>query len=82
VFSPRSSGWELKYILFPGSLDFVLDDYPVPCILGVNFLSLAKVRIDFSARRYCFLFQLEKDFEIESLDLDKCISKAFPGSRT
>jgi hypothetical protein len=42
--------------------------------LGVDILTIAKVRIDFAARRYKFLFQPEREFEFE------CISQEFPCS--
>jgi hypothetical protein len=38
----------------------VLGDCPIPCILGVDFFTFAKVRIDFVARRYNFLFHPER----------------------
>lgn len=38
----QSSSWKFQF--------FILDNCPIPCILGVNFLRMAKVRIDFVAR--------------------------------
>jgi hypothetical protein len=43
--------WKYRFLV----LDYCL----IPCILGVDFLAFAKVRIDFAACRYTFLFQPE-----------------------
>jgi hypothetical protein len=48
--------------------------------LGVDFLTFAQVRIDFSTRKYYFLFQPESEFDFESMDLGKCKSQEFPCS--
>jgi hypothetical protein len=81
VFTPRSSGWELKYIPFPGSLGFLSwMTAPFHVFWAADFLAFAKVRIDSSARRYCFLFQPEREFKIESLYFDKGNSQEFPCS--
>jgi hypothetical protein len=40
-------------------------------------LTFAKVRINFVARQYHFLFHPEREFVFELLDLGKCISQQF-----
>jgi hypothetical protein len=48
----------MKIHSFSWKFDFlVLYKCPIPYILGVHFMTFAKVRIDFSTRRYNFLFQ-------------------------
>jgi predicted aspartyl protease len=70
---------EIKIHSFSWKFNFlVLDKCPIPCILGVDFMIFAKVRIDFSTRRYNFLFQPEMDFSFESFDIAKCNSQEFP----
>jgi hypothetical protein len=56
----------------------ILTDCPVPCILGIDFLTAAKLNIDFFARRYSFRFCSEKEFEFESFDLAEISSLTFP----
>jgi hypothetical protein len=41
-------------------------------------MARAKVRVDFVARRYSFLFHLEQEFDFEAFDLGKCMSQKFP----
>jgi hypothetical protein len=36
----------------------MLGDCPISCILGIDFLTKARVRINFAARRYAFVFIL------------------------
>jgi hypothetical protein len=66
----QSSSWKFQF--------FILDDCPIPCILGVNFLTMAKVRIDFVARRYSFLGCSELEFEFDPFDFAICASQKFP----
>jgi hypothetical protein len=61
--------------LFSGKFSLVLDGCPIPCILGVIFFTFTKVRIDFSARRYNFLFHPEEESEFEPIDLGNVISQ-------
>ena len=66
----RSFSWKCRFL--------VLADSPIPCILGVDFMARAKVRLDFGARRYSFLFRPEQEFDFEQFDLAKCMSRNFP----
>jgi hypothetical protein len=54
----HSFSWKFGFLVLGGC--------PVPCILGVDFLTFAKVRIDFSARQCHFFFsQRERERERE-----------------
>jgi hypothetical protein len=45
----------IKIQLFSWKIRFlVLDSCPVPCILGADFLTATKMRLDFATRRYSF----------------------------
>jgi hypothetical protein len=50
---------------------FTLDDSPVPCILGADFLSFAKMQLDFASSSYFFAFPRSCRYDVESLDLSK-----------
>jgi hypothetical protein len=54
VFTVHFVSWKIRF--------FMSEHCPVPCILGVDFFTLAKVRMDFATRRYSFAFQLETAF--------------------
>ncbi|PNF31069.1 hypothetical protein B7P43_G17391, partial [Cryptotermes secundus] len=58
----------------------ILRDSPIPCILGVDFMSHAKVQLDFVARKYSFRFCPEKDFDFEPFELRLGMSLKFPSS--
>jgi hypothetical protein len=62
--------WKVRFL--------VLDHCPVPCILGVDFLTSARVRIDFTVRRFGFVFQPDEEFEFWCPDLSKLPSLRFP----
>jgi hypothetical protein len=66
----QTFSWKFRFL--------VLKECPIPCILGVNFLAMAKLRVDFVARRYSFQFHPEQEFEFESLDLAVAASQHFP----
>ena len=68
----HSFSWKVRFLVF--------EYCPVPCILGVDFLTFAKVRIDFSTCRYSFAFQPETEFEFQSLDFCRHSSQTFPCS--
>lgn len=65
-----SFSWKCRFL--------VLVDSPIPCILGVDFMARAKVRLDFIACQYSFLFHPEQEFDFEAFDLGKCVSQKFP----
>jgi hypothetical protein len=56
----------------------ILRDSPIPCILGVDYMSNAKVQLDFAARKYSFLFCPERNFDFESFELRQGMSLKFP----
>jgi hypothetical protein len=56
----------------------ILGDWPIPYILGIDFLTKAQVRIDFVARRYGFVFHSPQDFDFERFDLANGTSQQFP----
>jgi hypothetical protein len=60
----RFFSWKCRFL--------VLADSPIPCIFGVDFMTRAKVRLGFVARRYSFLFHPEQEFDF---DLGKCMSE-------
>jgi transposase InsO family protein len=64
--------WKLRFLLF--------DRCPVPCILGVDFLQSARLRIDFAASCYSFGFLPDKEFDFRSLEFSKHPSQLFPCS--
>jgi transposase InsO family protein len=66
----HSFSWKVLFL--------ILEDCPLPCILGVDFLAKAKVRIDFAARKYCFLFHPELEFTWEQFNLAQITSREFP----
>jgi hypothetical protein len=69
----QSFSWKIKFL--------VLDHCPVPCILGDNFLTAAKMQLDFADHRYSFLFQPEKKFQFWSLGITKRSLQEFPCSQ-
>jgi hypothetical protein len=72
----------IKIQLFSWKIRFlVLDHCPVPCILGADFLTTAKMRLDFATRRYSFGFKPEQEFEFACLDVTKQASQEFPCPR-
>jgi hypothetical protein len=66
----QSFSWKIRLL--------VLDYCPVPCILGADVLTVAKMRLDFVTRRYSFLFKPEQEFEFTSLDVTQHLSQEFP----
>jgi transposase InsO family protein len=56
----------------------VLNDSPIPCILGVDFMSHAKVQLNFATQKYSFLFSPERDFDFEPQELGEGTSLKFP----
>jgi hypothetical protein len=69
----QSFSWKISLL--------VLDYCPVPCILGADFLTVAKMRLDFATCRYSFLFKPEQEFEFASLDVTKRLWQEFPCPR-
>jgi hypothetical protein len=65
--------WKVRFL--------VLEDCPVPCILGADFLMTAKMRLDFATRRYSFGFKPETEFEFAWLDVTKRAPQEFPCPR-
>jgi hypothetical protein len=65
----HSFAWEFN---FP-----VLDKCPITCILGVDFMTFAKVRLEFSTPRYNFPFEPEMDSPFGSFDIAKRNSQEF-----
>jgi transposase InsO family protein len=66
----HSFSWKFSFL--------VLDDCPIPCILGVDFLTSTKMRVDFSMRTYNFGFHPDEEFKFEPVDLGQVISQDFP----
>jgi hypothetical protein len=66
----HSFSWKVRFL--------VLRDCPLPCILGVDFLTKAKVHIDFAAQKYCFLFRPEREFTWEQFKQARILSREFP----
>jgi transposase InsO family protein len=58
----------------------ILDECPIPCVLGVDFMIRAKMQIDFSTRRYGFAFHADQNFQWESYNLQQCAAQRFPSS--
>jgi hypothetical protein len=56
----------------------ILEECPILCILGVEFMTRAQMCVDFSARRYSFRFHPGKQFEFEIPDLSGGLSSTFP----
>jgi hypothetical protein len=57
---------QIKLSSFSWSFTFlILDDSPIPCILGADFLAFAGMRLDFATSSYTFAFQplCRYDFE-------------------
>jgi hypothetical protein len=58
----------------------VLDDSPVPSILGADFLSFVKMQLDFENSCYTFAFQKCCRYDFEALDFSMLQSHVFPCS--
>jgi hypothetical protein len=56
----------------------VMDDSPVPSILGADFLSFAKMQLDFANSCYTFAFQKSCRYDFESLDFSAHHFHGFP----
>jgi hypothetical protein len=56
----------------------ILRNSPIPGILGVDFMSHAKLQLAFAARKYSFLFCPERSFDFESFELRQGMSLKFP----
>ena len=68
-----SFSWKHRFLIF--------GECPVPCILGVDFMTRAKMRLDFVTRQYSFSFHCEQEFPFEAFDLQLCASHNFPRSK-
>jgi hypothetical protein len=56
----RTFSWKFKF--------FVMEDCPVLCILGVDFLSFAQINLNFGNSTCAFAFEPSLVFQFESLD--------------
>jgi hypothetical protein len=56
----------------------VIDDSPVPSILGADFLSFAKMQLDLANSCYTFAFQKSCWYDFESLDVSMQHFHVFP----
>lgn len=55
----------------------ILGECPIPCLLGVDFMTCVELRIDFASRRYSFLFCPDQEFDFGSVELSKCQGQKF-----
>ena len=62
--------WKVRFLIF--------EQCPVPCVLGVDFLGRARVRMNFATGTYSFDFRPEKEFEFHSLDSCGSPPQVFP----
>jgi hypothetical protein len=56
----HSFSWKYTFLVF--------DNSPVPCILGTDFLSFAKLRLDFATFSCSFAFEQSCWYDFEPLD--------------
>jgi hypothetical protein len=56
----------------------VFGDFPVPCILGADFLSFAKMQLDFATSSYTFASEKSCQYDFEPLDFSSLHSHYFP----
>jgi hypothetical protein len=66
----RTFSWKFKF--------FIMENCPVNCILGVDFLSFAQINLNFGNSNYAFAFEHSLVFQFESLDSSKQYSNIFP----
>jgi hypothetical protein len=59
---------------------FILEDSPVPCILGADFLASAKMRFDFASLSYSFAFQPLCQYDFDSFGFSEQHYHVFPSS--
>jgi hypothetical protein len=72
---------QIKLHSFSWSYAFlVLDNSPVPSILGADFLAFAKIQLDFSSSCYTFAFQQACRYDFETLDFSMQHYHIFPCS--
>jgi hypothetical protein len=62
--------WKVKFLVF--------ERCPVPCVLGMDFLGLTRLRLDFGTQRYSFAFRPESEFQLQGLDSCRKSCLAFP----
>jgi hypothetical protein len=66
---------QIKLHSFSWKYDFlVFGDFPVPCILGADFLSFAKMQLDFATSSYTFAFEGSCRYNFEPLDFSSLYS--------
>jgi hypothetical protein len=58
----------------------VLENSPVPAILGMDFLVFAKMKLDFVNGCYMFAFRPSSRYDFESMDLSMGCYNLFPCS--
>jgi hypothetical protein len=58
----------------------ILEDSPVPCILGDDFLASAKMRLDFASSSYSFAFQPLCQYDFDSFGFSEQHYHVFPCS--
>jgi hypothetical protein len=69
--SSEAVSLQIKLHSFSWKYTFILDHSPVPCILGADILSFAKMQLDFASSSYSFAFRPSCRYDFESLDLSK-----------
>jgi hypothetical protein len=70
---------QIKIHSFSWKYDFLLlGDSPAPCILGVDFLSFAKIQHNFATFSYAFVFARSCQYDFEPLDFSAWNSHCFP----
>jgi hypothetical protein len=68
----RSFSWTYVFL--------ILEDSPVPCILGADFLAFAKIRLDFSSSLYSFAFKPLCQYDVVSFGFSDQHYDVFPCS--
>jgi hypothetical protein len=56
----------------------VMEECPVPCILGVYFLSFAQMTLNFRSPSCAFAFKHSQIFQFDSVDFSKLHVNIFP----
>jgi hypothetical protein len=70
----RSFSWTYVFL--------ILEDSPVPCILGADFLASAKMRLDFASSSYSFAFQPLCQYDFDSFGFSEQHHHLFPCSES
>jgi hypothetical protein len=66
----HSFSWKFKL--------WVLDNSPVPCILGLDFLTFTQVQMDFATFSFSFAFDKLRRYDLASVEVPSMPSLSFP----